>query len=192
MYICSVCGQEVTDARNYEERTRQEMEEKKLCFSCHFWWGLAHTRLPEGTTRVIVGNDHMIAYPWEKHPDEMRGFGGQAFYFRMSDGRIIRSNNVWHQGTIPEQFREVFPPNAIAITKEEYDRAQPVTISPGDVDPGERPVDLLIGAKRQVAVVTATCAICGGPATNFRDQLSRKEFGISGMCQKCQDNFFGR
>lgn len=25
----------------------------------------------------------------------------------------------------------------------------------------------------------------------FRDELSRKEFGISGMCQKCQDETFG-
>ena len=25
----------------------------------------------------------------------------------------------------------------------------------------------------------------------FKDSLSRKEFGISGMCQKCQDKIFG-
>jgi hypothetical protein len=25
----------------------------------------------------------------------------------------------------------------------------------------------------------------------FRDELSRKEFGISGLCQKCQDETFG-
>ena len=24
----------------------------------------------------------------------------------------------------------------------------------------------------------------------FRDELSRKEFGISGLCQKCQDEVF--
>lgn len=26
---------------------------------------------------------------------------------------------------------------------------------------------------------------------DFRDELSKKEFGISGMCQKCQDSVFG-
>lgn len=31
---------------------------------------------------------------------------------------------------------------------------------------------------------------CGGPATAFRDALSAKEFRITGMCQKCQDEFF--
>lgn len=25
---------------------------------------------------------------------------------------------------------------------------------------------------------------------DFSDELSRKEFGISGLCQKCQDEFF--
>jgi len=26
---------------------------------------------------------------------------------------------------------------------------------------------------------------------NFRDDLSKKEYGISGLCQKCQDDTFG-
>ena len=26
----------------------------------------------------------------------------------------------------------------------------------------------------------------------FRDDLSRKEYGISGLCQKCQDDVFGK
>lgn len=32
---------------------------------------------------------------------------------------------------------------------------------------------------------------CGGPATEFKDTLSRREFAISGLCQKCQDSVFG-
>jgi len=31
---------------------------------------------------------------------------------------------------------------------------------------------------------------CGGAATEFRDMLSEKEFTISGLCQKCQDEIF--
>ena len=35
------------------------------------------------------------------------------------------------------------------------------------------------------------CPICGtaGPF-KFKDELSRKEFMISGICQKCQDKYF--
>ena len=32
---------------------------------------------------------------------------------------------------------------------------------------------------------------CGGPATEFRDEGSRREYTISGLCQKCQDKAFG-
>lgn len=32
---------------------------------------------------------------------------------------------------------------------------------------------------------------CGGPATYFTDHLSQTEYAISGLCQLCQDAFFG-
>ena len=39
-----------------------------------------------------------------------------------------------------------------------------------------------------------TCVFCQktiDPETEFKDELSRKEFTISGICQKCQDQTFG-
>ena len=35
------------------------------------------------------------------------------------------------------------------------------------------------------------CPTCGKEVGDFRNAISRKEFGISGMCQKCQDSVFG-
>ena len=32
---------------------------------------------------------------------------------------------------------------------------------------------------------------CGGEAKEFTDELSRTEYSLSGMCQKCQDDFYG-
>lgn len=34
------------------------------------------------------------------------------------------------------------------------------------------------------------CVMCENPNLNFVDQLSKREYNISGMCQTCQDNFF--
>ena len=34
------------------------------------------------------------------------------------------------------------------------------------------------------------CPTCKGKIGPFRDDLSRKEFSISGMCQGCQDSVF--
>jgi hypothetical protein len=54
-------------------------------------------------------------------------------------------------------------------------------------------LDALSG--RSTAIAEDRCANmpigCEGPAVSFRDELSRREYHISGLCQKCQDQFFG-
>lgn len=55
------------------------------------------------------------------------------------------------------------------------------------------------GFSEQVkAVENGKCPFCAkaidgqlGTPNGFRDALSLREFGISGLCQKCQDEFFG-
>jgi hypothetical protein len=46
-------------------------------------------------------------------------------------------------------------------------------------------------AGRSTAIITNRCIDpsfgCGGPAVEFRDELSAREYTISGLCQKCQD-----
>tara|TARA_R100000008_G_scaffold26216_1_gene14299 strand:- start:823 stop:1041 length:219 start_codon:yes stop_codon:yes gene_type:complete len=49
----------------------------------------------------------------------------------------------------------------------------------------------ITGVSRVGAVREASCVTCGGEARIFRDDLSRKEYTISGMCQDCQDKVFG-
>lgn len=41
-------------------------------------------------------------------------------------------------------------------------------------------------------VRASLCALCEEPitSTEFKDDLSRKEYGISGMCQACQDKMW--
>jgi len=48
----------------------------------------------------------------------------------------------------------------------------------------------LTGVSRVGAVAEASCALCHGSASSFRDSLSAKEYTISGMCQSCQNDFF--
>lgn len=50
------------------------------------------------------------------------------------------------------------------------------------------------GFKKEVEAVEAgKCPFCGEKVDqdSFRDELSKKEFKISGLCQKCQDETFG-
>lgn len=46
------------------------------------------------------------------------------------------------------------------------------------------------GVKRTTSIRSDICVWCKESATDFVDALSRKEFMISGLCQKCQDKVF--
>lgn len=48
----------------------------------------------------------------------------------------------------------------------------------------------LWGRTRTGSIKQDVCVSCGKPAIEFKDELSKKEFTISGMCQACQDSVF--
>ena len=50
----------------------------------------------------------------------------------------------------------------------------------------------VLGINRIEAIKSDTCAICKSDAKEFRNDISRKEYRISGMCQECQDSVFGK
>ena len=49
----------------------------------------------------------------------------------------------------------------------------------------------LFGRSRRLAIAGDQCVKCGEFNLEFRDEISRKEHGISGLCQCCQDGIFG-
>lgn len=46
----------------------------------------------------------------------------------------------------------------------------------------------LFGKNRTSCIQKNVCVLCGKPAVEFRDAVSKKEFSISGLCQSCQDS----
>lgn len=55
-----------------------------------------------------------------------------------------------------------------------------------------KPVFALMPAAKQL-VMDNKCPLCRGPIveTDFKDEGSKREYSISGMCQTCQDRMFG-
>ena len=51
---------------------------------------------------------------------------------------------------------------------------------------------MFFGNSRSAAIDAGFCVMCSGEAKEFRDAKSRREFHISGMCQDCQDDIFGK
>ena len=44
---------------------------------------------------------------------------------------------------------------------------------------------------RSNRIKSSVCVSCDATDVVFRNEISRKEYILSGMCQKCQDEFFG-
>lgn len=94
---------------SFMEATKQVLINEQLCFQCHHWTRL----LPERQNRVIVGGRHYMIEPELPPRDRsLGGFGGQQWKIRFKDGREVVTTNLWHQGPIPERFRERLPDNA--------------------------------------------------------------------------------
>jgi len=50
------------------------------------------------------------------------------------------------------------------------------------------------GKSKTDAEKEKVCVFCHKPIKDedFRNEISRREYGISGICQKCQDDVFGK
>jgi len=46
------------------------------------------------------------------------------------------------------------------------------------------------GRKTSTCIKNDICVSCGKDANSFKDELSKKEFSMSGLCQNCQKTVF--
>jgi len=53
-------------------------------------------------------------------------------------------------------------------------------------------MSLVTGKSREQQIAAGLCMWCPKDAKVFKDDLSRSEYRISGMCQECQDKTFGK
>lgn len=98
------------------------MHDRQLCFSCAFWTDKIENP-PAG--KEVIGGHHYTVHPTAKRPDNLlRGFMGKEFFIRRFDGTLIKSNNVWHQGEIPERFRKQLPDTAVFIPMMTYQKLE--------------------------------------------------------------------
>lgn len=70
-----------------------------------------------------------------------------------------------------------------------------VASDPEFVTTEPRPVDKWFPQSNRAASIAAGVCIpaplgCGNKADHFRDDLSKKEYHITGLCQSCQDHLY--
>jgi hypothetical protein len=107
---CKLCNKR--ELCSYDERTRAQLRERTVCFSCNHFLNLIPIK--DEPTTVRVGGWHYMIEP-EPGPNENRSFlghGGSPFRIQFNDGRYVVSRNLWCQGNIPSHLREQLPDNA--------------------------------------------------------------------------------
>lgn len=104
---CKLCNKTVSLA--YTDGVRKELKERQLCFGCNFWYGLQY-EIPE-EDRIIIDGEHYVILP-DSPQRKYSGYGGREFVIKRNDGSLVVTRNLWHQGSIPEQFKSRFTNNA--------------------------------------------------------------------------------
>lgn len=62
----------------------------------------------------------------EDERQAFRGYGGRYFAFRMlATGEVVRTTNLWHQGTVPVEYHDRLPDNAEQLPQCGHDFPDP-------------------------------------------------------------------
>ena len=111
--VCSKCGKEYVN--HYDGDVSFIMEAENVCFTCAFWiW--QHRVDQEGKRKyAIINGKHYVLDP---HTDRNWPVGscGRVYTIRFHNGETVVCDNLWHQGEIPEHFRDIMPDNAEFVT----------------------------------------------------------------------------
>jgi hypothetical protein len=114
-YTCKECTKLVEEKKlPYSEALNKELIFKQLCFSCNFW--CIRCLGVESLKSVRVNGLHYWIGNTCGGDKKFRGFGGRRFVIRFMGGREVTTTNLWHQGEIPEHFRERLPDNATFLS----------------------------------------------------------------------------
>lgn len=112
---CVECGGRVDNELIYADEVDQKMRELQLCFDCLFW--TEYVEQKDSPHVVRVDGVHYVIGGGEDYPTHIRGFGGSEFTVAFFDGRKVKTANLWHQGEIPENFRDKLPNNAVFVRR---------------------------------------------------------------------------
>jgi len=121
--VCPECGKKSMDEqKGYKVR-------KNYCFSCNFCTDrLEALAKDDDVYRLVIDKHH---YQTSKNPehrkgDKYSGFAGRKFIIKIhptepnTDGTLIVTNNLWHQGQVPIHFLDRLPDNASFVNEHHW------------------------------------------------------------------------
>jgi len=109
---CVKCGNRVDPYHNQKDLN--------ICCGCNYWQHRVN-EINRGNSRIAIlekdGKPTCYYIGNENPRDGWVGFSGRKFLIEFLDGRykeetIIETTNLWHNGIVPEHFRDELPINA--------------------------------------------------------------------------------
>jgi len=105
---CKECGKR--EELCWNKKTNDTLTKYQLCFNCNFW--REKIVIKDRPKVARIGGNHYLIGMENEPPLMFRGFGGDKFTILFNDGQEVTTTNLWHQGTIPEHFKDRLPDNA--------------------------------------------------------------------------------
>jgi len=108
------------EIEEWEERIKRQAVEDYL-FENEFWEEKVRMKeagdlAGDDPVARIDGNHYIVGKEDPNLLNDQKGFGGRRFVIRWKSGphrgKVIETTNLWHQGRIPERFRDKLPDNA--------------------------------------------------------------------------------
>jgi hypothetical protein len=111
---CKECGH--VEELVWDFHTNQQLTKNKLCFNCDFWNEKVSKANDPRSVRVLTENgevDHYFIVKDEPLSESrFAGHGGREFTIKFNDGRIVKTRNLWCQGSVSKHFVDRLPVNA--------------------------------------------------------------------------------
>lgn len=101
---CIICGKEIKESK-YSNAVLCSSE----CFHVDYWNEKIEDKDNPNIVR-IDGTQYYIGKETGEH--EFKGYGGRTFGVKFFDGRLVKTTCLWHNGEIPEEYKELLPNNA--------------------------------------------------------------------------------
>ncbi len=112
---CKFC--QITEELQWNDEMNDHLRLNSHCFNCQFWFDKVNMKNEPNVCRIYDEESketHHYTFLENNNSNKgFKGFGGRPFTIQFNETlRIIKTNNLWHQGTIPERFSELLPINA--------------------------------------------------------------------------------
>lgn len=112
MLECEICGKQIEKSQYYNNVICSSE-----CFTKHYWLERVKNK---DSKRQVVAKGVVYQISDENSISSFRGFDGAKFVIHFFDGRKVFTSNLWHNGTVPDEFRDQLPDNAEFGDIQEY------------------------------------------------------------------------